>query len=183
MSTVELTQERVRTRGAAALGVAGFAVAIALASQVSIPLPGTAVPLTLQPMLVVLAGLMLGPRLGALSVALWIAAGIAGLPVFTPGGAPGIARLLGPTGGYITAYPVAAFAAGYIASLRPGFANRLAGALAGMALLHVGGFAQLAILTGSFSAAAVAGVAPFAAADAAKAIVAAMVARAPVAKG
>lgn len=180
MTTVELTQDGVRGRSQAALSVFGFAVAIAVASQIAMPLPGTAVPLTLQPMLVVLAGLMLGPRLGALSVALWLAAGAAGLPVFTPGGLPGIARLLGPTGGYILAYPAAAFVAGYVASLRAGLALRLAGALAGMVLLHIGGLAQLAILTGSFSVAVVTGVVPFVVADAAKAVAAALLARSQI---
>ena len=69
-------------------------------------------PLTLQPMLVILAGMWLGPVAGAASMALYLAAGAAGLPVFTPIGAPGIARFFGPTGGYLLAYPVAAYVAG-----------------------------------------------------------------------
>ena len=81
-----------------ALGVAGFAVALAAASQVAIPLPGTPVPMTLQPLVVVLAGLWLGPIAGATSMALYLAAGMAGLPVFAPMGAPGFARLIGERG-------------------------------------------------------------------------------------
>src|SRR5262245_34514695 len=95
-----------------AFGVIGFAAALAAASQVSIPLPGTPVPLTLQPMLVILAGMWLGPRAGAASMALFLAAGAVGAPVFSPGGAPGLARFLGPTGGYLLAYPAAAWLAG-----------------------------------------------------------------------
>lgn len=184
MTPVELLQPtRTRVAAVPTLGVAGFAVALSLASQVAVPLPGTPVPLTLQPMLVVLAGLMLGPRLGAASVALWIAAGAAGLPVFVPGGLPGVARLLGPTGGYLLASPLAALVAGLLASRRPGFAGRLAGALAGMLAIHLGGLAQLALLTGSLTTAALLGVAPFAAADGVKAIVAAVLGRTPTARG
>ena len=109
----------------AALGVRGLtvvlgAVLVALAAQVSIPLPGTPVPMTLQPMAVLLVGGLLGARLGALSMILYLAMGAAGLPVFTPT-VPlvGVARLFGPTGGYLLAYPVAAFAVG--ALLTPGW--------------------------------------------------------------
>src|SRR5882762_10740738 len=86
---------------------------VAAAAQVSLPLPGTPVPMTLQPLAVLLVGGLLGARLGAMSMVLYLALGIAGLPVFTPT-VPllGIARLLGPTGGYLLAYPVAAFAVG-----------------------------------------------------------------------
>src|SRR3954470_21201652 len=96
-------------------GVVGFAAAVAAASQVAIPLPFTPVPITLQPMLVILAGMMLGPAAGVASMGLYLAAGAAGLPVFTPIGAPGIARFFGPTGGYLLAYPAAAFVAGALA--------------------------------------------------------------------
>src|SRR5687768_10073277 len=100
-----------RRRGLSLVGIAGFAVALAAASQVSIPLPNTPVPITLQPLVVVLAGLWLGPVAGAASMITFLLAGAAGLPVFSPIGAPGLARLLGPTGGYLLAYPVAAFVA------------------------------------------------------------------------
>lgn len=178
MTSMQLVGARARsTTGVTALGVIGFAAALALASQVSVPVPGSPVPLTLQPLLVVLGGLMLGPRMGALGVALFLAAGAAGLPVFAPGGAPGLARLFGPTGGYLLAFPVAAFLAGYLSFRRPGFTGRLVGSLAGMAAIYVGGVAQLVVLTGSFTTAALVGLAPFAAADAAKAIVAAFLGR------
>src|SRR5207302_8075275 len=96
-------------------GAALFAAAVAAASQIAIPLPWTPVPVTLQPMLVILAGMMLGPVAGAASMLLYLAAGAAGLPVFTPIGAPGIARFVGPTGGYLIAYPAAAWVAGTLA--------------------------------------------------------------------
>jgi len=98
-----------------ALGVVGFAIALAAAAQVAIPLPGTPVPMTLQPLVVVLAGMMLGPTLGAASMVLYLAAGAMGAPVFAPGGLPGVARLLGPTGGYLVGYVAAAFIMGVLA--------------------------------------------------------------------
>jgi biotin transport system substrate-specific component len=158
-----------------AIGVVGFAVALAAASQIAIPLPGTPVPLTLQPMLVVLAGLVLGPRAGAASMVLYLAAGAAGLPVFTPIGAPGLARLAGPTGGYLIAYPIAAFVAGSLVSRQSRFPRRFGAALAGMLTIYLGGFAQLAVLTGSFGIAVLQGVLPFAALDVVKSFAAALV--------
>src|SRR6266568_1181307 len=125
---------------------------VALAAQVSVPLPGTPVPMTLQPLVVLLVGGLLGARLGAASMVLYLALGIAGLPVFTPT-VPlvGIARLLGPTGGYLLAYPVAAFAVGWLVTP---------------------GLAQLLILTGNVSAAARLGTWPFLLGDLAKLAVA-----------
>lgn len=169
-----LTLPRPRTRVAYLTGIAGFAAALALASQVAIPLPGTPVPLTLQPFIVVLAGLWLGPRAAAASMVLYLLAGAAGLPVFAPLGAPGLARLLGPTGGYLLAYPAAAFAAGWLALRAPGRLARVGAAAAGIVVLYLGGAAQLALLTGSVPQAIVAGVLPFAPLDLLKAVVAAL---------
>src|SRR3954468_17071773 len=111
MTTLAVAARSPRTRALSILVAVG---ALALASQVAIPLPGTPVPLTLQPLVVVLAGLVLGPMAGAASMVLYLLAGVSGLPVFAPIGAPVIARLAGPTGGYLLAYPVAAFLAGRI---------------------------------------------------------------------
>src|SRR2546425_10969844 len=97
----------------------GGAVLVAAAAQVSIPLLGTPVPMTLQPMAVLLVGGLLGPRLGALSMILYLAMGAAGLPVFTPTlPLVGVARLFGPHGGYLVGYPIAAYAGGGL--LTPG---------------------------------------------------------------
>ncbi len=161
----------------AVAGVVGFAVALAAASQVAIPLPGTPVPLTLQPMLVVLAGLWLGPRLAAASMVLYLTAGALGFPVFTPFGLPGAARLLGPTGGYLLAYPAAALLTGVLATRMAGYRGRLAAALAGMTVLYAGGLAQLMLLTGSATTAVLFGAVPFAVADTVKAILAAAMTR------
>jgi biotin transport system substrate-specific component len=105
------------SRGIQIASVLFITALTAAAAQISIPLPLTNVPLTFQPMVVLLGGLALGSRLGSLSQVLYLAAGIAGLPVFAASATlpPGALRLLGPTGGYLMAYPVAAFVAGYLA--------------------------------------------------------------------
>src|SRR6478609_7327803 len=121
------------SRRLTAIGILGFAAAVAAASQIAIPLPFTPVPLTLQPMLVILAGMMLGPVAGATSMLLYLAAGATGLPVFTPIGAPGFARFLAPTGGYLMAYPAAAFVAGAIARRASSFSIRWLAGVAGIA--------------------------------------------------
>jgi biotin transport system substrate-specific component len=159
------------------VGVVGFAVAVAAASQIAVPLPFTPVPFTLQPMLVVLAGMLLGPAAGAASMLLYLAAGAVGLPVFTPIGAPGLARFLGPTGGYLIAYPAAAFIAGMLARRSTSLGGRWLAALAGIGVVYIGGIAQLALLNGSLVRAVALGVTPFALFDVVKAFGAALVAR------
>lgn len=170
MTTLTLVARTPRTR---ALSIVVAAGALALAAQFALPIPGTPVPITLQPFVVVLAGLLLGPVDAAAAMVLYLAAGAAGLPVFAPIGAPGLARLLGPTGGYLLAYPVAAALVGRLGAGRAGYATRALAAMAGILVLYVGGLAQLAILTGSVATAALLGVLPFVAADAVKALVAA----------
>jgi biotin transport system substrate-specific component len=93
-------------------------VLTAAAAQVSVPLPFTPVPLTLQPMVVLLGGAALGPRLGMMSQILYLVAGIAGLPVFAASATlpQGPLRLLGPTGGYLMSYPFAAWLTGWLAA-------------------------------------------------------------------
>jgi len=115
MTTLALTARSPRTR---ALGILLATGVLALASQFALPIPGTPVPITLQPLVVVLAGLMLGPVDGAAAMVLYLVAGAAGLPVFAPIGVPGFMRLLGPTGGYLLAYPVAAAVAGRLGAGR-----------------------------------------------------------------
>lgn len=118
-------------RVAAVLFVAALTAA---AAQVSVALPFTPVPFTLQPMVVLLGGAALGSRLGLASQAVYLAAGIAGLPVFaaSPILPQGAARLLGPSGGYLMAYPIAAFAAGWLAER--GFDRRYFASVAAMAV-------------------------------------------------
>lgn len=139
------------------------AVAVALAAQVAVPLPGTPVPLTLQPLAVLVVGGLLGPELGAASLVTYLAMGAAGLPVFTPSPLlpQGLGRLLGPTGGYLVAYPVAAYAVGRLAGDGTRALRLALAALAGLALIHLGGLAQLVLLTGSAGQAARLGTLPF----------------------
>src|SRR5205814_7127898 len=102
-------------RGRAALDVllVVFASAIiAIAAQIAIPIPGTVVPLTMQPLAVLLVGVTLGSARGAAAAALYLLEGFSGLPVFAQGhGGP--IWLAGPTAGYLFSYPFAAFVAGW----------------------------------------------------------------------
>ena len=88
--------------------VALFAALIAVFGIVAVPVPGTPVPIVLQNMLVILTSLVLGTKLGVLSVALFLFTGLIGLPVFSGGGG-GLARFLGPTGGFLYGYLLASF--------------------------------------------------------------------------
>ena len=91
-----------------------FAALIAAGTFISIPLPFSPVPIVLQNLFALLAGLVLGPVLGAAAAGLYLIAGIIGAPVFA-GASGGLARLLGPTGGFLAGYVLAAFIAGLIA--------------------------------------------------------------------
>lgn len=150
---------------------------VALAAQVAVPLPGTPVPLTLQPLAVLIVGGLLGPGLGAASLLLYLALGAAGLPVFTPVGLPGVARLLGPTGGYLLAYPLAAYAVGRVAGDGQRLGRLALAALGGLVLIHLGGLAQLLVLTGSLSRAAQFGTIPFLLGDGVKLVLAVLILR------
>jgi biotin transport system substrate-specific component len=153
-----------------------------LAAQISVPLPFTPVPFTFQPMLVLVGGAALGARLGATSQVLYLALGIAGLPVFaaSPLLPQGALRLLGPTGGYLMAYPIAAFVAGYLAER--GFDKRYwtscVAMAAGLAIVFAFGVTWLAAFAApaaGFSAAIAAGFTPFIVADLVKLALAAAV--------
>lgn len=87
---------------------------VAACAHVSIPLPFTPVPLTLQNFAVLLVGLLLGPVAGFSVMVLYLAEGAMGLPVFNPAGAGGVLQLLGPTAGYLLSYPFVAAVAGWI---------------------------------------------------------------------
>lgn len=128
-----------------AVAVLAFAVLTAVGARISVPLPGSPVPFTFQVVAVLAAGLLLGPRLGAMSQVAYLAAGAAGLPVFAMGG--GAAYLLGPTGGYLLAYPAAALVVGLVARER-GPLLTAAGLLAGSATIFAGGVAWLSATTG-----------------------------------
>ena len=133
------------------LRIALGALVVAASAQVVVPLPFTPVPFTLQPLAVLAVGGLLGAADGAGALVLYLALGALGLPVFAGGGS-GILRLVGPTGGYLLAFPVAAAVAGALAA--PGRSGGvtlwrvLAGCVLGMIVIHAGGVAQLALLGG-----------------------------------
>jgi biotin transport system substrate-specific component len=157
------------------LAVVLGAAFVALAAQLAIPLPGTPVPMTLQPLAVLIVGGVLGPALGAGAMVLYLALGAAGLPVFTPYGLPGLARLVGPTGGYLLAYPIAAWAVGKLAGDGRHVGRLAVAALAGLALIHLGGLAQLLLLTGNLTLAVRLGALPFVLGDLLKLVIAVLV--------
>jgi biotin transport system substrate-specific component len=99
--------------GKALLAVSATAF-VAICAHVSVPLFFTPVPVTLQTFAVILIGLTLGPTLGFSAMALYLAEGAMGLPVFSPHGLGGAAQLVGPTAGYLFSYPLAAAAAGAV---------------------------------------------------------------------
>jgi biotin transport system substrate-specific component len=139
-----------RFRTAEQIGAVVFVTILtAIAAQISIPLPFTPVPFTFQPMVVLLGAAALGPRLGMASQILYLAIGFAGLPVFAASSLlpQGAARLLGPTGGYLMAYPFAAFTAGWLAAR--GFDRRYVTAVVsmvcGLAVVFAGGVVWLTI--------------------------------------
>ncbi len=128
-----------------ALGVAAataFAALTAVGARVQFHLPFTPVPVTGQVFCVLLAGCALGPRLGLLSQAEYLAAGAAGLPVFAFGG--GAHALVGPTGGYLMAFPIAALVVGAVAGgagRRRGRGWSFAACLSGVPVIYVLGAA------------------------------------------
>src|ERR1041384_1598123 len=120
-----------------------FSLFIAAAAQFSIQIGP--VPITGQSFAVLLTGALLGPRLGAAAVIAYLIEGAIGLPFFAPGGAPGILRFFGPTGGYLMAFPAAAFVTGAFAE--HGWDKRYPTAVAAMAIgsavILLGGWARL----------------------------------------
>jgi len=130
--------------------VVGGSLLVALCARVTIPLPFTPVPLTVQNLGVLLVGLLLGSRRGFAALALYLAEGAMGLPVFNPTGPGGIAQLLGPTGGFLLAYPLVAWLAGFIMEHgRKSFARAATAGLLGEIVLFSGGLTWLAVLTHS----------------------------------
>jgi biotin transport system substrate-specific component len=147
-------QDRAREYSKQAAIVIAASLFVALCARVSIPLPFTPVPLTLQNFGVLAVGLLLGSRRGFAALALYLLEGAIGLPVFSPSLVlgVGIARLLGPTGGFLLAYPLVAFVAGYIyehTSRR--FVWAAVSSVAAELVLFASGLGWLAVLTHSVS--------------------------------
>jgi biotin transport system substrate-specific component len=132
------------------VAVVGLAVALtAAAAQFTIPVPFTTVPFVLTPLVVLLSGAALGSRLGLITQALYLLAGVAGAPVFAPSVTlpPGVLRVFGPTGGYLMAYPLAAFVTGWLAERGwdRRYLSSAAAMLIGLAIIFAGGVSWLAV--------------------------------------
>ena len=125
---------------------------LALCARVTVPLPFTPVPLSLQNFGVLLVGLMLGSRRGFAALALYLAEGASGLPVFAAGGPGGIAQMLGPSGGFLLAYPLVAALAGWIVERgKKSFARAAVASVLAEILLFASGISWLFVLTHSFA--------------------------------
>src|SRR5437870_8076907 len=125
---------------------------VALCARVTLPLPFTPVPLTMQNFGVLLVGLMLGRERGFAALALYLAEGAAGMPVFNPTGPGGLAQLFGPTGGFLLVYPFVASLAGWIMERgEKTFARAAAAGVLAEIVLFAGGISWLAMLTHSFA--------------------------------
>jgi biotin transport system substrate-specific component len=179
--THPLTGTAVIARPASLLRNAGIVLAatlfITICAHVSIPLGFTPVPLSMQPFAVMVLGLLLSPRLAAVTMTAYLAEGAIGLPVFAPaaGALTGFAHLFGPTGGYLLAYPVAVYAiAALWRSSRRSFAWALLSAAAGSLIILAIGAVWLSILTHASAGTVLSqAVVPFLPGDALKVVLAA----------
>src|SRR5437764_15487274 len=139
-------------RGRAALDmllVIGATAIIAIAAQIAIPIPYSPVPLTMQPLAVLLVGVTLGSARGAAAAALYLLEGFSGLPVFAQGHG-GASWLTGPTAGYLFSYPFAAFVAGWFSERGWGstIPRSVAGMLVALGVIYLGGWSWLAVFAG-----------------------------------
>lgn len=152
------------------------ALFVAALAQVKIPLPFTPVPLTGQTFAVLLVGATLGSKRGAASMALYIALGALGLPVFA-GGASGIAYLSGATLGYLVGFVLAAYIIGLLAErgLERSVRTSLIPFMLGTLIIYICGALWLAVILGSLGKAIASGVLPFLIGDAIKLIAASIV--------
>jgi biotin transport system substrate-specific component len=177
MSKALVVDSRVSGQPVSLIKQAGIVVCasavIAVCARIMLPLPFTPVPLTLSNFGVLLVGLVLGSRRGFAAAALYLGWGAMGLPVFASMGPGSFAQMLGPTGGYLWAYPVIAFLAGWIAERgKPSFARNLVASVAAEVVLFVAGISWLAVMTHSWRQAAFFGLYPFLFAEVSKVMVA-----------
>jgi biotin transport system substrate-specific component len=151
---------------------------VAVCAHVSGTIPFTPIPFSMQNWAVLLVGLTLGPRRGAAALALYLGEGAMGMPVFAPHGLGGVAQIVGPTGGYLMAYPFVAWVAGSLFA-RAGkmrFVSALLASCAAEVLLFACGSAWLMLYTHSVSRAIAWAVMPFMAVEAIKVVLASAVA-------
>lgn len=156
-----------------------FAALTAITARITIPLPFSVVPITLQTLAVLLSGVVLGSRRGALSQAAYLAAIAVGLPL-SASGIGGLAAFMTPTAGYLLAFVPAAFVAGYIVERGdaevPTLMRSLVAAVVGMVVIWAGGVAWLSFFVGDLRLALQQGLLPFIGVDLGKAVVVALVA-------
>lgn len=177
--TLFTPQERALEASRQVALVVGGSLVVALCARITIPLPFTPVPLTVQNLGVLLVGLLLGSRRGFAALALYLMEGAVGLPVFSPSalGLTGIAQILGPTGGFLMAYPFVAFLAGYIFERgSKTFLRAVSAGLLAEILLFAGGLTGLYVFTHSLAKAAYLGLYWFLAAEVMKVMFAAAIA-------
>jgi biotin transport system substrate-specific component len=141
-------------------------VFVALCAHISLPLPFTPVPLTLQTFAVILVGMALGPAVGFSAMVLYLAEGAMGLPVFSPHGPGGVAQLMGPTAGFLFSYPLAAASAGWVVRKLDGRTSRftrgvVAGCVASVFIFALGAGWLTAMLHLNAAAAWHLAIAPF----------------------
>jgi biotin transport system substrate-specific component len=156
-----------------------LAALIAVGAYIAIPIPIVPVPIVLQNLFVLLAGLLLGSRWGLASMGLYLLAGSMGIPVFS-GGKGGLAHFLGPTGGYLIGFAACAYITGFIAErFKKDIATDIAAVVIGSLAAYLFGIPWLKLVTGmDWTKACLLGMAPFLIGDALKAATAVIVARA-----
>ena len=155
-----------------------FTAITAVCAQISIPLPFTTVPFTLQVLAVCLSGAILGKRLGALSQIVYLLIGAIGVPVFA-GFSGGLSKLVGNTGGYLLSYPIAALIIGYVFEKRKGMILNFLSMLVGLIVIYALGVTQLKFVAGlPWPTAYLYGAAPFIVLDIVKIVIATTVASA-----
>ena len=177
VQTLSTSRERGVEAARQVVLVVGASLFVAVCARITIPLPFTPVPLTVQNFGVLLVGLTLGSRRGFAALALYLAEGAAGLPVFNPMGVGGIAQILGVTGGYLLIYPFVAALAGFIFEQgKKTFARAAMAGLLAEILLFAGGLSWLYFWTHSLAKAAYFGLYWFVAAEVIKIMVAAAIA-------
>ncbi len=148
------TQDRVLDAASQVAIVIGASLFVALCARITLPLPFTPVPLTLQNFGVLLVGLALGPRRAFAALVLYLAEGLIGMPVFNPMGPGGVAQLLGPTGGFLLAYPFVAGIAGWVFEAKneeKSFVRAAIACVLAEIFLFVCGLSWLAVLTHSIA--------------------------------
>lgn len=168
VQTLTTPSTRARSLGFSVLATIGFTALTAVAAHIRVPLPYTPVPVTMQTFVVLLAGLALGPGLGAASQLLYVLLGAAGFPLFA-GSAIGLAYLTGPTAGYLVGFMAAAALVGFIAGRERELWRSVVAVAAGLTIIYACGSLYMAYVMGlGLSRALALGVVPFIAGDVVK---------------